>query len=197
MQTEDLIDFYLPRDHKILRSNTIKNLLSFPCNYQLVKNTFKGIGSCDIIPLSRPNDFEKLAEYYLVWYNPDSNKESGYCSKDSISYVVNEYIKMFQDKKARLTLPRNDKVSDMIQKLKHGWNYDIEIIVAYDTSKNISLIVDGTNHALALYYLSSHKQTLLQELLKINNNINLCQMRSSQCRNIFSHDFAKLSFSSS
>ena len=82
---------------------------------------------------------------------------------------------MFQDKKARLMLPCNDKVSAMIQKLKHGWNYGIEIIVAYDTSKNISLIVDGKNHALALYYLSLHKQTLLQELLKINNNVNLCQ----------------------
>jgi hypothetical protein len=104
---------------------------------------------------------------------------------------------VFQDKKARLMLPCNDKVSAMIQKLKHGWNYGIEIIVAYDTSKNISLIVDGKNHALALYYLSLHKQTLLQELLKINNNVNLCQMCSSQCRNIFSHDFAKLSFSSS
>ncbi len=47
-------------------------------------------------------------------------------------------------------LPCNDKVSDVIQKLKHGWNYDIEIIV-YDTYKTISLIVDGTNHALAFY----------------------------------------------
>jgi hypothetical protein len=196
LQTEDLIDFYLPRDHKILRSNTIKNLLSFACHYQLVKNTFKGIGSCDIIPLSRLNDFEKLAKYYFVWHNPNSNKESSYGSKDSINYVVNEYIKVFQDKKARLMLPCNDKVSSMIQKLKHGWNYAIEIIVAYDTSKNIGLIVDGTNHALALYYLSLHKQTLLQELLKINNSINLCQMNSSQCRNIFSHDFAKLSLSS-
>jgi hypothetical protein len=64
LQTEDLTDFYLPRDHKILPSNTIKNLLSFAGNYQLVKNTFKGIGSCDIILLSRLNDFEKLAQYY-------------------------------------------------------------------------------------------------------------------------------------
>jgi hypothetical protein len=75
LQTEDLIDFYLPRDHKILHSNTIKNLLFFACNYRLVRNTFKGIGSCDIIPLSRPDDFEKLAKYYLVWYNPTAIKK--------------------------------------------------------------------------------------------------------------------------
>jgi hypothetical protein len=61
-------------------------------------------------------------------------------------------------------LPCNDKVSDMIQKLKHGWNYDIEIIVAYDTYKTISLIVDGTNHALAFYYLSLHKQTFIARI---------------------------------
>jgi hypothetical protein len=35
--------------------------MSHNCNYQLVKNTFKGIGSCDIIPLLRLNDIEKLA----------------------------------------------------------------------------------------------------------------------------------------
>lgn len=52
----------------------------------------------------------------------------------------------------------------MIQKLKHGWNYDIEIIVAYDTYKTISLIVDGTNHALAFYYLSLHKQTFIARI---------------------------------
>jgi hypothetical protein len=195
LRTEDLIDFYLPRDHKILCTNTIKNLLSFTRNYQLVKDTFKGIGSCDILPLSKPNDFEKLAKYYLAWCKINSNKENKYCSAGTINYVVSEYIKVFEDQKTRSILSCSDKVSDIIQKLKHGWSYAIEIIVAYDTSKNVGLIVDGTSHALALYYLSLHKQTLLQELLKINNNVNLCQINSSQCRNIFSHDFGKLSFS--
>jgi hypothetical protein len=196
LRTEDLIDFYLPRDHKILCTNTIKNLLSFTRNYQLVKDTFKGIGSCDILPLSRLNDFQKLAKYYLVWCKINSNKENSYSSAGTINYVVNEYIKIFEDQKTRSTLSCSDKVSDIIQKLKHGWSYAIEIIVAYDISENVGLIVDGTSHALALYYLSLHKQTLLQELLKINNNVNLCQMNSNQCRNIFSHDFGKLSFSS-
>ena len=196
MRTEDLIDFYLPRDHKILCTNTIKNLLLFTRNYQLVKDTFKGIGSCDILPLSRLNDFQKLAKYYLVWCKINRNKENSYSNAGTINYVVNEYIKIFEDQKTRSTLSCSDKVSDIIQKLKHGWSYAIEIIVAYDISENVGLIVDGTSHALALYYLSLHKQTLLQELLKINNNVNLCQMNSNQCRNIFSHDFGKLSFSS-
>ena len=194
LQTEDLVDFYLPRDHKILPPNTIKNLLSFAGNYQLVKNTFKGIGSCDIILLSRLNDFKKLAQYYLVWYKLKSNNKGDYSGKGSINFLVSEYVEAFHDKKAQSLLPYRDKVSDIIQKLKHGWNYTIEIIVAYDTSLNVGLIVDGTGHALALYHLSLHKPDLFQELLKRNSNINLCQMNSSQCRNIFSHDFAKLSF---
>jgi hypothetical protein len=197
LHTEDLIDFYLPRDHKILPHNTIKNLLIFAGNYHLVKNTFKGIGSCDIIPLRRPIDFEKLAKYYLVLCKPNSNNKSGRIGKGSINFLVSEYIEAFHNKKAQPLLPYSDKVFDIIQKLKHGWNYTIEIIIAYDTSKNIGLIVDGTGHALALYHLSLHKPDLFQELLKRNSNVNLCQMISSQCRNIFSHDFAKLSFSPS
>ena len=182
MQTEDLIDFYLPRDHKISLQNTIKNLLSFTGNYQLVKNTFKGIGSCDIILLSRLNAFEKLAKYYLPWHKINSNNKANYGSTYDVSLVVSQYIEAFQDETVQPLLPNNDKVSDIIQRLKHGWDYSIEIIVAYDTSKNIGLIVDGAGHALALYHLCLHKPELFQELLKRNNSVNLCQMNSSQCR---------------
>jgi hypothetical protein len=194
LQTEDLIDFYLPRDRKILPLNKIKEelLLSTDNDYQLVKNRFKGVGSCDIILLSRLNDFEKLAKYYLVWYKLNSNNERGYNVDGSINFRLSEYIEAFQDKDAQAKLPSSDKVSDIIEKLKRGWNYTIEIIVAYDTSINIGLIVDGTGHALALYYLRLVKPELLQELLKIFSDVNLCQMNSIRCRDIFSYDFAKI-----
>ena len=194
MQTEDLIDFYLPRDHKILALNKIKEeiLLSTDKDYQLVKDRFKGIGSCDIIPLLKLNDFEKLAQYYLILYKPNSNNERGYNVDGSVNFRLDEYIEAFQDKDAQAKLPYRDKVSDIIEKLKRGWNYTIEIIVAYDTSINAGLIVDDTAYALALYYLRLHKPELLQELLKINSDVNLCQMNSSQCRDIFSYDFAKI-----
>jgi hypothetical protein len=81
--------------------------------------------------------------------------------------------------------------------MKRGWSYTIEIIVAYDTSINIGLIVEGISHALALYYLKLDKPELLQELLKINNDVKLCQMNSNQCRDIFSYDFAKVGSSPS
>ena len=66
LQTEDLIDFYLPRDRKILPLNKIKEAIVLSTNdkdYQLVKDRFKGIGSVDTILLLTPNDFEKLAQY--------------------------------------------------------------------------------------------------------------------------------------
>jgi hypothetical protein len=194
LQTEDLIDFYLPRDRKILPLNKIKEelLLSNDNDYQLVKDRFKGIGSVDTIHLLELDDFEKLAQYYLVWYKPNSNNERGYNVDGSVNFRLSEYIEEFQDKDAQAKLPSRDKVSDIIEKLKRGWNYTIEIIVAYDTSRNIGLIISDTAHALALYYLRLVKPELLQELLKINSDVNLCQMNSSQCRDIFSYDFAKI-----
>lgn len=75
LQTEDLIDFYLPKDRKILPLNKIKEALviSTDNDYHLGKDRFRGVGSVDTIPLLTPNDFEKLAQYYLVWYKQASN----------------------------------------------------------------------------------------------------------------------------
>jgi hypothetical protein len=78
LRTEDLIDFYLPRDRKILPLNKIKEeiLLCTDKDYQLVKDRFNGIGSCDTIGLINL-DFDTLAQYYLISYNPISNKDRG------------------------------------------------------------------------------------------------------------------------
>jgi hypothetical protein len=76
--------------------------------------------------------------------------------------------------------------------LKNGWNHPIEIIVAFDTAINKGLIVVGTEHSLALYYIKQIEGDRTQILLQQNAAVNLCQMNSLQCRNIFYHDFAKL-----
>jgi hypothetical protein len=195
MQTEDLIDFYLPRDRKVLPLNKIKEALILSTDdkdYQLVKDRFKGIGSVDSTLLLTPNDFEKLAQYYLVWYKPNNNNDRGYNVDGSVNFRLNEYIQLFQDKEKCARLPYVDKVSEIVEKLKRGWNYTIEIIVAYDTSINVGLIVESVSHALALYYLKLDQPELLQELLKINSDVKLCQMNSNQCKDIFSYDFAKI-----
>src|ERR687885_1277263 len=194
MQTEDLIDYYLPRDRKIIPLNKIKEelVLSTDSDYQSVKNKFKGIGSVDTILLVTPNDFEKLAQYYLVWYKPNNNNDRGYNVDGSVNFRLSEYIQLFQDKEECARLPYVYRVSEIVEKLKRGWNYTIEIIVAYDTSINVGLIVESVSHALALYYLKLDQPELLQELLKINSDVKLCQMNSNQCRDIFSYDFAKI-----
>jgi hypothetical protein len=195
MQTEELIDFYLPRDRKVLPLNKIKEALILSTDdkdYQLVKDRFKGIGSVDSTLLLTPNDFEKLAQYYLVWYKPNNNNDRGYNVDGSVNFRLSEYIQLFQDKEKCARLPYVDKVSEIVEKLKRGWNYTIEIIVAYDTSINVGLIVESVSHALALYYLKLDQPELLQELLKINSDVKLCQMNSNQCKDIFSYDFAKI-----
>ena len=198
LHKEDLIDFYLPRDRRIIPLNKIKQelVLSTDSDYQSVKNKFKGIGSVDTILLVTPNDFERLTQYYLVWYKPNSNNDRGYNVDGSINFRLSEYIEAFQDKDKQAKVPNADKISEVIERLKHGWNYTIEIIVAYDTSINAGLIVEGISHALALYYLRLDKPELLQELLKINSDVKLCQMNSNQCRDIFSYDFAKIASNS-
>ena len=194
LHTEDLIDFYLPRDRRILSLNKIKEALVLSLNgdYQSVRDTFKGIGSVETILLVASDDFEKLSQYYLAWYKPNRNNDRGYNVEGSVNFRLSEYIEAFQDKDKRAKLPNADKVYEIIERLKHGWNYTIEIIVAYDASINIGLIVEGISHALALYYLKLGKSELLQELLKINSDIKLCQMKSNQCKDIFSYDFAKI-----
>jgi hypothetical protein len=120
LQTEDLIDFYLPRDRKILPLNKIKDeiLLSTDNDYHLVKDKFKGIGSCDTIPSLKLNDFEILAQYYLVWYKPNSNNDRGYNVDGSVNFRLSEYIETLRDEEERARLPYADKVSEIIEKLK-------------------------------------------------------------------------------
>ena len=90
-------------------------------------------------------------------------------------------------------LPISSEVLGYVKRLKKGWNYPIEIIIAYDTAIKIGLIVEATRHSLALYYIKQKEERLqLQSLLQENKEVNLCQMNSFHCRNIFHHDFTNL-----
>jgi hypothetical protein len=64
--------------------------------------------------------------------------------------------------------------------------------IAYDTVINKGLIVSGTKHSLALYYIKETEEETLQILLQEGDVVNLCQMSSLHCRNIFYHDFVRL-----
>ena len=171
--------------------NKIKESLSLTHNDTIVRNMYKGIGVCTINQIIEPADLEKISKYYLVWHKPNDNKKNSYQSTTAKNFQFGEYINEFlYDPKQ---LPSSSEVSEHIKRLKNGWNYPIEIIVAYDTSINIGLIVDATRHSLALYYIKHTEEERLQTLLQVNREVNLiCQMNSFHCRNIFYHDFTSL-----
>ena len=152
---------------------------------------YKGIGVCTVSQIIEPADL-KICKYYLVWYKNNNNISSRKSSYQSITtnFQFSEYINEFLYDSTEL--PSSNGVLEHINRLKNGWNYQIEIIVAYDTAINTGLIVDATKHSLALYYIKQTEEERLQVLLQENDIVNLCQMNSFHCRNIFHHDFARL-----
>jgi hypothetical protein len=191
LETYDLIDFFLPRNNKILPRNKIKQSIEAIHNDTIVKNRYKGIGVCNVSQIIEPTDLKKLRKYYLVWHKP---RNSYQYTSTTANFQFREYIDEFLYDSTQL--PSSDKVLECVGRLKNGWNYPIEIIVAYDTAINKGLIVDGTEHSLALYNIKHTEEERLQTLLQENQSVNLCQMNSLHCRNIFYHDFARLISSS-
>jgi hypothetical protein len=190
LESYDLIDFFIPRNNNILPLNKIKESLSLIHNDTIVRNMYKGIGLCTINQIIEPTDLEKISKYYLVWRKPNDNRKNSYQSTTSKNFQFGEYMNEFlYDPKQ---LPSSSEVLEYIKRLKNGWNYPIEIIVAYDTTINIGLIVDAARHSLALYYIKQTEEERLQTLLQENKEVNLCQMNSFHCRNIFYRDFTNL-----
>ena len=189
METYDLIDFFIPRNDQIFPPNKIKESIESIHNDTIVWNMYKGIGVCNVSQIIEPADLEKICKYYLVWYKlPNSSYRQ--LTSNTANFQFSEYIDEFLYDPAEL--PSRNKVQECIEILKDGWNHPIEIIVAYDTAINLGLIVAGAEHGLALYYIKQTEEERSQILLQQNNTVNLCQMNSLQCRNIFYHDFAKL-----
>ncbi len=40
-----------------------------------------------------------------------------------------------------------EKIGNLVQRLRLGWDRRIEIIIAFDTITNTGVIVDGTHHS--------------------------------------------------
>ena len=155
LETYDLIDFFLPRNNKIFPQNKIKESIEAIHNDNMVRNRYKGIGVCNVSQIIEPVDLQKICKYYLVWHKPASSYRK-YTSTTS-NFQFSEYIDEFLYDPTEL--PSNDRVLECIKRLKTGWKYPIEIIVAYDTVINKGLIVAGTKHSLALYYIKDFMTT--------------------------------------
>jgi hypothetical protein len=189
LESYDLIDFFLPRNNKIFPLNKIKESLAVIRKDAIVRNMYKGIGVCSISQIIESTDLEKICKYYLVWHKLNNDRKTSNQSTTT-NFQFCEYINEFLYDPTQL--PSNSEVLEHVKRLRNGWNYPIEIIVAYDTAINMGLIVDATKHSLALYYIKETEEERLQMLLRENDVVNLCQMKSFHCRNIFYHDFARL-----
>jgi hypothetical protein len=108
LESYDLIDFFIPRNNKIFPLNKIKDSLALTRNDTIV------------------------SKYYLVWRKPDGNRKNSYLSTTTKNFQFSEYInELSYDPKQ---LPSSSEVSEHIKRLENGWNYPIEIIVAYYTA---------------------------------------------------------------
>jgi hypothetical protein len=187
MTNQDLIDFFLENDRwkKIGPLNQIKSYIFratkyctdfSPYSMSIVRDKFRGIGKCEVIEVSESERLENLNQYYLLWCWPGSKKQIRF----------DEYTMGFRNK--NMDLPEYDNIHKKSQSLRDGWSDEIEIIVAFDTTRNNGLIVDGTHRALALYYIRQEAHKLLEELFKKSGLVKICVMSSPQCSIIFNND---------
>lgn len=188
MSSYDIVDFMLENDRwkKIGPVNQIKTDILMhtrgytdfsPKNMELVRKKFKNVGTCMVINLLVPEDFEQLSQYYLPWYWPDIYEQIRF----------NEYINQFTNR--NINLIEYEKITNLVQSLRLGWDYIIEVIIAFDTIKNIGVIIDGTHRSLTLYCIRMEDDGLLERLLQCSAPVKHCRMISSQSRTIFREDF--------
>ena len=107
-------------------------------NIESVRETFSDVGTCIVTDLVSPKGLEQLSEYYLPWYWPNG-KQIG----------LGQYVNQFRDKNANLT--GYLEVQNLVDSLRAGVKAEIEIIIAFDTSINAGVVVDGTKRAVALF----------------------------------------------
>ncbi|MBI2303925.1 MAG: hypothetical protein HYU86_04155 [Chloroflexi bacterium] len=151
-------------------------------------SAFRGIGTCELKQVARPDDINQLSEHYLVWYKPNEVKLPGWYVDGSVNYRLCEYVDGLVNESIKMT----DEVSSLVQSFKKGLENPVEILVAFDTSHNMAVIVDGTKRALALHYLKHKEPEVLEQLISSRHPIHILQLNSTYCKILFPCDFLKL-----
>ena len=75
----------------------------------------------------------------MVWYKPNAHGSSGWFVESSINYRLFQYLNGLVNRSIKMP----DKVDTLVQSFKISLKEPVEILVAFDTSLNIGLIVDG------------------------------------------------------
>lgn|SRR5215831_11408978 len=155
MSSYDLIDFILENDRWAKKGpcNQIKSsIFEHARNMELVRRIFKNIGTCVVTQLISPEDFEQLYQYYMPWYWPHISTQIRF----------SQYVHKFMSENVNLI--EYKKIGNLVQRLRLGWDHRIEIIIAFDTIRNIGVIIDGTHRSLVLYCIKENDEQLLEQL---------------------------------
>jgi hypothetical protein len=151
-------------------------------------NVFQGIGTCKCEKLTTSMDIEQFLDYYLVWYKPNNDGQSGPNIEGSTNHRFGEYVATVLKGSA----DNMNQIRPIIESLGSGLDNNIDIVVALDTSINKGLVVDGTKRSLALYYLKNKERGNFISLLASKHSINIITLKSSITRILFPVDFCKL-----
>ena len=130
---------------------------------------------------------EQFLDYYLVWYKPNNDGQSGPNIEGSTNHRFGEYVGTVLKGSA----DNMNQIRPIIESLGSGLDNNIDIVVALDTSINKGLVVDGTKRSLALYYLNKERENFIN-LLASKHSINIITLKSSITRILFPVDFCKL-----
>jgi hypothetical protein len=179
MESEDLVNRFLAKLEQIGCINMTKMARSYGCSDL---SLFRGIGTCELKRMRDVKDADQISECYLVWYKPNKDGLSGWNVNGSVNYRLGEYLELIQ----------KPEVSSLIESFRKGLKSDVEILVAFDTTLNLGLIVDGTKRALALHYLKDSDGDTLNRLLTSDHSIDILQLNSAYCKVLFPCDFLKL-----
>jgi len=184
VETDNLTGCFLTRLAVIGGINTVKIAMGQGCTDL---SAFYGIGGCELKRMVTADDTGQLSEHYLVWYKPNEIGHAGWHVQGSVNYHLSEYVDGLVNGSIR-----NPEVLSLVQTLSKGLNQPVEILVAFDTSLNQALIVDGTKRALALNYLRRTEPGSLDRLIRGGYPIHVIQFSSTHCSILFPCDFLKL-----
>lgn len=148
---------------------------------EIENNLIDGKFEAEIIKNYLCNAFD-LDQLKLLWackYVDKDNKEVAYDSKcQRRQLLVAKDLEL---------LKKNNFLNDLFEK---GTKADINLIIATDTTKNISIILDGVHRITTLYSMYLDKQEYLEDLLFCRRfKIELTEIKSPIASNLFPHDF--------
>jgi hypothetical protein len=132
-------------------------------------------------------DFNRLANVKLVWYENASGKSVNYNDSEAKHLELHNEI----DEKA-YPPGEKEKITRLIENLKiNGLTQDIELISVTDTKLDEEIIVDGVHRAIAIYHCFQKEQNVIKKMLSSSRyGIYLINLQSPEASVFFQCDFS-------